>query len=136
MEEKEIHKYCLYCCIRKEKPQIHHCHLCDCCVENFLKHDIFLNICIGKKNFVIIIIYKIIFQIYLLFFITIGVFIFSFDINKNDEIIIPLFEISFSFDTNIIIFCSIVLSFILIIIFFLKFFDFYCLCSFKKEVPS
>ena len=132
-EEKEIHKYCLYCHIKKENSQTQHCYLCDCCVENFLKHDIFLNICIGTKNFVIIIIYKIIFLIYLLFFITIGIFIFSFDIDETNEIVIPLFEISFHSDKNIIILCTIILLFILIIIVFFKLFDLYYICSLKKK---
>ena len=131
--EKEINKYCLYCCIKKENPQTQHCHLCDCCVENFLKHDIFLNICIGKKNFVIIIIYKIIFLIYLLFFITIGIFIFLFDIDETVEMMIPLLDIPFHYDDNIIILCSIIVSFILVIIVFFKLFDFYYLCCLKKR---
>ena len=107
-KEKEINKYCLYCCIKKENSKTQHCHLCDCCVENILKHDIFLNICIGKKNFVIIIIYKIIFLIYLLFFITIGIFIFLFDIDETVEMMIPLLDIPFHYDDNIIILCSII----------------------------
>ena len=134
--EKEINKYCLYCCIKKENPQTQHCHLCDCCVENFLKHDIFLNICIGKKNFVIIIIYKIIFLIYLLFFITIGIFIFLFDIDETVEMMIPLLDIPFHYDDNIIILCSIIVSFILVIIAFFKLFDFYYLCCLKKKTSS
>ena len=74
-EIKEINKYCVYCCIKKEKDDIIHCPLCNCCVENFLKHDLFLNICIGTKNYFIIIIYKVIFLIYLLFFVMISLFI-------------------------------------------------------------
>ena len=135
-KEKEINKYCLYCYIKKENSKTQHCHLCDCCVENILKHDIFLNICIGKKNFVIIIIYKIIFLIYLLFFITIGIFIFLFDIDETVEMMIPLLDIPFHYDDNIIILCSIIVSFILVIIAFFKLFDFYYLYCLKKKTSS
>ena len=127
-EVKEINKYCLYCYIKKEKTDILHCPLCDCCVENFLKHDIFLNICIGKKNYFIIIIYKIIFLIYLLFFAIISLFIIFFDINENEKLEIPLINLSYIPKKNLIQICSIVLSFILIFVLIFKFYDFYDLC--------
>lgn len=127
-EIKEINKYCLYCYIKKEKPDILHCPLCNCCVENFLKHDLFLNICIGKKNYFIIIIYKIIFLIYLLFFALISLFIIFVDINENEEIKIPLINLQFIPKKNIIEIFSIISSFILILILIFRFWDFYSLC--------
>ena len=128
-EIKEINKYCVYCCIKKEKVDIIHCPLCNCCVENFLKHDLFLNICIGTKNYFIIIIYKVIFLIYLLFFAMISLFIIVVDINENEEITIHFINLSFFPNKNIIKTCSIVSSFILIIILFFKIHDFYILSS-------
>ena len=132
-EIKEINKYCVYCCFKKEKDDILHCPLCNCCVENFLKHDLFLNICIGTKNYFIIIIYKVIFLIYLLFFVMISLFIIFVDINENEQITIHIINLSFFPNKNIIKTCSIVSSFILIIILFFKIRDFSILCSFNID---
>ena len=130
----EINKYCLYCSIKREKSEIKHCPLCDCCVENFLKHDIFLNKCIGAKNFWLFIIYKIIFLIYFLYFIVIGFFIIMIDINENDEVTIPLIDLSFFYDKNKIIICSIIVTFFLIIILIFRIGDFLILLYRNKEL--
>ena len=70
-ELSEINKYCPYCYLKKEKISTIHCPICNICVENSLKHDIFFNKCIGKKNYCIYFLLKIIFIIYILFFIII-----------------------------------------------------------------
>ena len=134
-ESKQINRYCLYCCIKKEKLDIKHCPICDCCVENALNHDIFLNICIGNNNFLCFIILKTIFLIYLLFFIFLELLTIIRNFNENEEIIIPLFELSYFSDNNIIFACSFILLFLLIIILIFKIGDFYRLCSLKKNIP-
>lgn len=124
-ESKEINKYCLYCCIKKESPDIKHCPLCDCCVEKIIKHDIFLNICIGKNNLTFFTIYKIIFLIYLLFFIFLGFFSIIINFNENKEIIVPHFEFSFLSDNKILFVCSFSILFLLIFILIMKIGDLY-----------
>ena len=124
-ESKEINKYCLYCCIKKESPDIKHCPLCDCCVEKIIKHDIFLNICIGKKNFTFFTIYKIIFLIYLLFFIFLGFFSIIINFNEKKEIIVSHFEFSFLSDNKILFVCSFIILFLLIFILIMKIGDLY-----------
>jgi ankyrin repeat protein len=131
-ESKEINKYCLYCCIKKESPDIKHCPLCDCCVEKIIKHDIFLNICIGKKNFTFFTIYKIIFLIYLLFFIFLGFFSIIINFNENKEIIVPHFEFSFLSDNKILFICSFTVLFLLIFILIMKIGDLYRINISKK----
>ena len=132
-EIREINKYCVYCCIKKGKSDIIHCPICDCCVDNFIKHDLFLNICIGSKNIFIIIIYKLIFLFYLLYFIFISLFIIFFDTSENEDITIPLIDLNFIPEKNIIEIYSIISSFLLILIFIFKFWDFYCLCLFNNK---
>ena len=131
-ESKEINKYCLYCCIKKESPDIKHCPLCDCCVEKIIKHDIFLNICIGKKNFTFFTIYKIIFLIYLLFFIFLGFFSIIINFNENKEIIIPHFEFSFLSDNKMLFVCSFSILFLLIFILIMKIGELYRINISKK----
>ena len=131
-ESKEINKYCLYCCIKKESPDIKHCPLCDCCVEKIIKHDIFLNICIGKKNFTFFTIYKIIFLIYLLFFIFLGFFSIIINFNENKEIIVPHFEFSFLSDNKILFVCSFSILFLLIFILIMKIGELYRINISKK----
>ena len=131
-ESKEINKYCLYCCIKKESPDIKHCPLCDCCVEKIIKHDIFLNICIGKKNFTFFTIYKIIFLIYLLFFIFLGFFSIIINFNENKEIIVPHFEFSFLSDNKILFVCSFTILFLLIFILIMKIGELYRINISKK----
>ena len=131
-ESKEINKYCLYCCIKKEKPDIKHCPLCDCCVKKVIKHDIFLNICIGQKNFTFFIIYKIIFLIYLLFFIFLGFFSIIIIFNENREIQIPHSEFSFLSDNKILFICSFTVLFLLIFILIMKIGDLYRINISKK----
>ena len=131
-ESKEINKYCLYCCIKKESPDIKHCPLCDCCVEKIIKHDIFLNICIGKKNFTFFTIYKIIFLIYLLFFIFLGFFSIIINFNENKEIIVPHFEFSFLSDNKILFVCSFIILFLLIFILIMKIGELYRINISKK----
>ena len=131
-ESKEINKYCLYCCIKKESPDIKHCPLCDCCVEKIIKHDIFLNICIGKKNFTFFTIYKIIFLIYLLFFIFLGFFSIIINFNENKEIIVPHFEFSFLTDNKILFVCSFTILFLLIFILIMKIGELYRINISKK----
>ena len=131
-ESKEINKYCLYCCIKKESPDIKHCPLCDCCVEKIIKHDIFLNICIGKKNFTFFTIYKIIFLIYLLFFIFLGFFSIIINFNENKKIIVPHFEFSFLSDNKILFVCSFIILFLLIFILIMKIGELYRINISKK----
>ena len=131
-ESKEINKYCLYCCIKKESPDIKHCPLCDCCVEKIIKHDIFLNICIGKKNFTFFTIYKIIFLIYLLFFIFLGCFSIIINFNENKEIIVSHFEFSFLSDNKILLVCSFIILFLLIFILIMKIGELYRINISKK----
>ena len=131
-ESKEINKYCLYCCIKKESPDIKHCPLCDCCVEKIIKHDIFLNICIGKKNFTFFTIYKIIFLIYLLFFIFLGFFSIIINFNENKEIIVPHFEFSFLSDNKMLFVCSFSILFLLIFILIMKIGELYRINISKK----
>ena len=131
-ESKEINKYCLYCCIKKGSPDIKHCPLCDCCVEKIIKHDIFLNICIGKKNFTFFTIYKIIFLIYLLFFIFLGFFSIIINFNENKEIIVPHFEFSFISDNKILFVCSFSILFLLIFILIMKIGELYRINISKK----
>ena len=128
-EIKEINKSCLYCCIKRAKSDIKHCPLCDCCIENILMHDIFLNKCIGNKNFPLFIIYKIMFLVNILFFISLGILI----IIKNVDKIIALFEASSSTDKDLIIYISIIVEFLLIILFFFKLWDLYSLFIIKND---
>ena len=131
-ESKEINKYCLYCCIKRERPDIKHCPLCDCCVEKIIEHDIFLNICIGKNNFTFFTIYKIIFLIYLLFFIFLGFFSIIINFNENKEIIIPHFEFSFLSDNKMLFVCSFSILFLLIFILIMKIGELYRINISKK----
>ena len=131
-ESKEINKYCLYCCIKRERPDIKHCALCDCCVEKIIKHDIFLNICIGKNNLTFFTIYKIIFLIYLLFFIFLGFFSIIINFNENKEIIVSHFEFSFLSDNKILFVCSFSILFLLIFILIMKIGELYRINISKK----
>ena len=129
----EISKYCPYCYIKKEKTTIRHCPICQACIENLVKHDIFLNKCIGKKNYCFYFLYKIIFLIYLLYFIIISFFaIFTFGENK-ETLVFPLIKVDMLYNvTTISIFCFGTI-FIFIWILFATFFGLYKECRLKNN---
>jgi palmitoyltransferase len=129
----EISKYCPYCYIKKEKTTIRHCPICQACIENLVRHDIFLNKCIGKNNYFFYFLYKIILLIYLLYFIIISFFaIIKYGENK-ENIVFPLIKIDILYNVRTIsIFCFGTI-FIFIWIFFATFFGLYKECRFKNN---
>lgn len=56
------------------------------------------------------------------------------DINENDEVTIPLIDLSFFYDKNKIIICSIIVTFFLIIILIFRIGDFLILLYRNKEL--
>jgi len=132
-ELNEISKYCPYCYIKKEKTTIKHCPICQACIENLVKHDIFLNKCIGKNNYFFYFLYKIIFLIYLLYFIIISFFAIFTKIDNNEETVSPLLKMDMLYnEATISIFCFGTI-FIFIWILFATFFGLYKECRFKNN---
>ena len=132
-ELSEISKYCPYCYIKKEKTTIKHCPICQACIENLVKHDIFLNKCIGKNNYIFYFLYKIIFLIYLLYFIIISFMAIFTTLENNEGIVSPLVKVDVLFNEtviNIFCFCTI---FIFAWILFATFFGIYKECRLKNN---
>ena len=92
-ELTEIIRHCPYCYSKKEKTTTKHCPICNTCVDNFIIHDIFLNKCIGRKNYFFYILLKFIFIFYLLFFIIISFWSIFINLEKTDKIVFPLIKV-------------------------------------------
>ena len=134
-ELTEIVRYCPYCYFKKEKTTTKHCPLCNICVENFIKHDIFFNICIGNKNYCFYVLFKILFLIYLLFFIIISFWSIFINLNNNStDIIFPLIKINLFYCDQAISIISFGTIFIFIWILFLIFWELYKECRLKKNI--
>ena len=129
----EINKYCPYCYFKKEKTTIKHCPICQSCIENLVKHDVFLNKCIGKNNYFFYFLYKIIFLIYLLYFIIISFISIFTNLDNKEKAVFPLVKSNILYnETTISIFC-IGTIFIFIWILFATFFGIYKECRFKNN---
>ena len=132
-ELTEISKYCPYCYLKKEKINIIHCPICNTCVENSLKHDIFLNKCISKKNYFIYILLKIIFIFYLLFSIVISFSAIFSNKENNTEVEFPLIKYELFYNEKCInIFCFATI-FIFIWVFLMKIWELYKECRLKNN---
>jgi hypothetical protein len=60
----EQYKYCSECLFYYNiSRKVNHCFTCGICVEGFVRHSIFINKCVGKKNFIL-------FNIFLIFLAT------------------------------------------------------------------
>ena len=134
-ELTEIARYCPYCYFKKEKTTTKHCPICNICVENFIKHDIFFNICIGTKNYFFYALFKILFLIYLLFFIIISFWSIFINLNNNSsDIIFPYIKINLFYCEQAISIISFGTIFIFIWILFLIFWGLYKECRLKNNI--
>ena len=132
-ELTEISKYCPYCYIKKEKTTIKHCPICQACIENLVKHDIFLNKCIGKNNYFFYFLYKILFLIYLLYFIIISFFAIFKNLENKEAIVSPFLKVNMLYnEAAISIFCFGTI-FIFAWILFATFCGIYKECRFKNN---
>ena len=93
----DIKNYCPYCYLKKNK-NIFHCNLCNQCIENHFRHDIFFGKCIGNKNYLLFILVNIGFLVCLIFFIIVAIIGYII----NDEIKIDDNEFEFPFITELL----------------------------------
>ena len=132
----EVIRYCPFCCLRKEKTNTKHCPICNTCVENSIKHDTFFNICIGRKNYCLYAIFKLIFIFYLLYFLFISFWSVFINLNNNvdeKDIIFPLIKLDFIYHETIISIISFGTIFIFLWIFFITIWSFYKECRLKNN---
>ena len=133
-ELTEIIKYCPYCYSKKEKTTTKHCPICCLCVENFIMHDSFFNKCIGRKNYFFYILFKLIFIIYLLFFILISFWSIFIDLDDDKKIISPLIKVDKFYCDEAISILSYGTIFIFIWMLFLKIWELYKECKLTKNI--
>ncbi len=133
----EVIRFCPFCFLRKEKTNTKHCPICNTCVENSIKHDTFFNICIGRKNYCLYAIFKLIFIFYLLYFLFISFWSVFFNLNNNNvdekDIIFPLIKCDFFYHETIISIVSFGTIFIFLWIFFITIWSFYKECRLKNN---
>jgi hypothetical protein len=132
-EITEIIRHCPYCYFKREKTTTKHCPLCNICVEDFIIHDVFFNRCIGKKNYFLYIIIKLLFMIYLTFFIAISIWSIIIKVDNKNKIVFPLIKIEFFYCELAISILSYGTIFIFIGILFFKIWSLYKECKIKKN---
>ena len=134
-ELTEIIRYCPYCYIKKEKTTTKHCPICNACVENFIMHDIFFNKCIGRKNYFFYILFKLIFLVYLSFFIAISFWSIFIDLDQEKkEIVSLLIKVDKFYCDEAISILSYGTIFLFIAILFFKIWELYKECKLKNNV--
>jgi ankyrin repeat protein len=133
----EIIRYCPYCYKKKEKTSTtKHCPICNICVDDFIKHDTFFNICIGKKNYCFYMLFNIIFLFYLLYFIFVSfwsIFINSKKNNDTNDIFFLLIKIDLFYNEIVVSIISFGTIFIFIWIFFITLLTLYKECRLKSN---
>ena len=132
-EITEIIRHCPYCYFKREKTTTKHCPLCNICVEDFIIHDVFFNRCFGKKNYFLYIIFKLLFMVYLTFFITISIWSIIIKLDNKNKIVFPLIKIEFFYCELAISIISYGTIFIFIGILFFKIWSLYKECKIKKN---